>query len=383
MNLNEQMAFAYEHAPAVRALFDRAGIAPDAIRDIKDLEQLPVTSKDSMMEMQQADPPFGGWNAVPITEMGAVFLSPGPLFDAHDAAMMENAGRVLQDIGFGPGDIVLNGFMYHMVPAGLLFHEGMQQAGATVVPMGPGNTDLQVQVMLALGINGYVGTPSFLSLILDKAEDMNIPREAIPMKKAFFTGEPYPASLRQRFEGDYGMTTAQSYATADLGIIAYQMPGDNDFILRDDIIIELVDPQTGQPVPDGTPGEVVVTTFSRVYPLIRYGTGDMAVMVPGTNRLFGLVGRSGDAVKVRGMFLHPNQLNFVLPQLPGVQAWEAVVSRENNRDELTLNLVTSQPLEEAHVKQMVKQTARLTVDRVNFVDSVQEAGKVRDLRDWE
>lgn len=381
--LHEHLSFAYQNSSAVRALFDSHGLTPQDIKTVEDLSKLPVTSKDSMIEQQQANPPFGGWNAVPIGDLEAIYLSPGPLYDTHEASTTDNSAETLRLSGFEPGDIVINGFLYHMVPAGMLFHEGLVKAGITVVPLGPGNTEVHVKAMLDLGANGFVGTPSFLSIILDKAESMGVPKKAIPIKKASFSAEPYPASLRQKFENEYGMTTSQSYATADFGVIAYQLPGEYDFALRDDLVVELADPATGEVVPEGTPGEVVVTCFSKVLPLIRYGTGDMAVMTPGTGRLFALVGRSGDAVKVRGMFLHPNQINFVMPQLPGVQAWQAFVSRQDNRDRLTLEMVvTKADLDPEHVKNAIKQVARLTVDEVIFVKEVDVPGKVSDVRDW-
>lgn len=383
--LHAHLTYAYEHAPAVKALFDEAGLTPDDIQSTADLAKLPVTSKDMLIQQQQANPPFGGWNAVPVSDIDTIFLSPGPLYDPHDDATTENAGDILRQAGFGPDDVVINAFLYHMVPAGILFHEGLVQAGATVVPIGPGNIEVHLKVMQDLGATGYVGTPSFLAMILDKAAEMGLPKEAITIQKASFSAEPYPPSLRHKFENEYGMQTGQSYATADFGTIAYQLPGQQDFHLRDDLVVELADPQTGQPVPEGTPGEVVVTNFSRVYPLVRLGTGDMAVMVPGTGRLYGLVGRSGEAVKVRGMFVHPNQLRMAVPQIEGVQQWAAVVEREDSRDVLALHLTVSDEAEidAEQVKQLVKQAVRVTVDAVHVVETVENAGQITDRRDWE
>jgi phenylacetate-CoA ligase len=383
--LREHLAYAYASAPAVKAIFEQVGLTPDDIQGVADLPKLPVTSKDDFTAMQQKNPPFGGWLAVPLEKLSRIYLSPGPIYDpqnAADEALVEDATMALQQAGFGSGDIVINTFLYQMVPAGLLLDAALQRAGAVVVPMGPGNTEAQIKVMMDLRVSSYAGTPSFLSIILDKASEMNIPKDAIPIKKAFFSAEPYPASLRARFEGEYGMKTSQAYATADLGVVAYEVYGEQGFIFGQNQVVELVDPVTGQPVEDGTPGEVVVTKFDRTYPLLRFGTGDMALMIPGTGRLRGLVGRSGEAIKVRGMFLHPNQLRFAAAVFPGIKAIQAIITRENARDLVTLRVVG-----EADAEALIKtanEAARLTINAVEFVEAIPEGARlIEDQRTWD
>lgn len=383
--LHEHLVYAYAHAPAVKAIFDYVGLTPDAIRTVADLVRLPITSKDQFSEMQRQEPPFGGWLGIPFEELDRIYLSPGPIYDPfshQDEGVIEDAVTALEMAGFGAEDRVINAFLYHLVPAGLLFDEAVHRTGATVIPLGPGNTEIQVKVMLELRVTGYVGTPSFLSIILDKALELGVPKGAIPLKKAFFSAEPYPPSLRAKFEGEYGIQTSQAYATADLGFIAYEIYGQEGFILAHHQVMELVDPDTGETVPEGTPGEVVVTKFDRVYPLLRFGTGDMAVMLPGTNRLRGLVGRSGEAIKVRGMFLHPNQIRFAVSMFTDIEAMQAVITRDGVRDIVTLRVVGS--IDPNHLKQAVAAAARLTINEIEFVESIPEDARlIEDLRSWD
>lgn len=386
--LKEHLAYAIANSSAVKSIFEGAGLTLKDVQTVPDLQKLPVTSKDQFTEMQQANPPFGGWLAVPIERLQRIHLSPGPIFDpfgVDDTELFEDAELALSRAGFGKGDIVVNTFLYHMVPAGLLLDEGLRRTGAVVVPMGPGNTETQIKVILDLKIVGYVGTPSFLSMILDKMAEMGISKNAIPLRKAFFSAEPYPPSLRAKFEGEYGLKTSQAYATADLGVVAYEVYGEQGFILPNNLIVELVDPQTGQWVQEGTPGEVVVTSFSKTYPLLRFGTGDMAVMIPGAGRLFGLVGRSGEAVKVRGMFLHPNQLRFATASFAGIAGLQAVVTRDGDYDQVTLKVApqAGASVDGEALKAAIKQVAHLSINAVEFVDAIEGQRLIVDERKWD
>lgn len=384
--LQDHLRYAYDNAPAVKAIFDNAGITPDDIQTTDDLVKLPITSKDDFSAMQQANLPFGGWLAIPLAQLERIYISPGPIYDPHGpgtAALLDDATVTLERAGFDASDIVINAFLYHMVPAGLLFDDALQRAGATVVPLGPGNTEIHIKVMMDLGVTGYVGTPSFLSIILDKAAEMGVPRNALKLKKAFFSAEPYPPSLRAKFEGEYGLKTGQAYATADLGVIAYQVHGEEGFVFPENQVVELVDPGTGERVEEGTPGEIVVTKFDSTYPLLRFGTGDMGVMIPGTGRLFGLVGRSGEAIKVRGMFLHPNQLNFVAGNVPGVEKLQAIITRDDVRDRVTLNVLASGEVDVEMIRGAVQQASRLSVNNIEVVTELEHDGIIVDQRDWE
>jgi len=263
--------------------------------------------------------------------------------------------------------------MYHLTPAGLLIDEGLRAVGATVIPSGPGNTELQIMFMTALGITGYVGTPSYLGTILDKAASMGIPKEAITIKKAVFSAEPYLAFQRTQYEGEYGMATVSAYGTADLGLLAYTRPGSDGFQVLANVIVELVDKDSGQAVEPGTPGEVVVTKLEKAYALIRLGTGDLGVFVPdGAGQALRLVGRVGDAIKVRGMFLHPNQLIAALGRVEQVKHGRAIITRQGNSDVVTVQVELKPNTDAAGIAEAVGQYvqafARLRVDSVQIVD---------------
>jgi phenylacetate-CoA ligase len=392
--LKEIIKHGYENAPALRRLMDEAGVRPADIQSVADLPKIPVTSKDKLIQMQQENPPFGGWLAAPKKELQHIFVSPGPLFEPDDEWQPE----AFQAVGIDSGDIVINAFAYHMVSAGLLIDAAVRAAGATVVPMGPGNTEAQVDIMLRLGVTGYTGTPSFLKIIFQKAEEMNIDPQDVPLKKAVFSAEPYPPSLRTFFEQDYKMITSQAYATADLGIIAYDRPGEAALRLAQNMIVEITDPATGQPVPAGEPGEIVVTTFNKTYPLVRYGLGDLSAFVGEPDdegfypRIKGWLGRVGDAVKVRGMFLHPLQLKGALAKFEGLGNFQASVTRPDAaRDHVKLRVelkdaaVASPTLGDA-VKAAASQACRLTIDEVEFVEAgaiEPSARAVVDERRWE
>jgi phenylacetate-CoA ligase len=403
MSLDERLRrivqHAYAHAPAVKELFDRASVAPGEIQSVADLARLPVTSKDQLVAMQQANLPFGGWLAVAPESLRHIFISPGPIFDpeAGEEGGARGVAEAFSAVGMGQGDVVLNTFLYHMVPAGLLMDAALNLLGATVVPSGPGNTEFQVQIAMALRASGFVGTPSFLKTILDEAEKKGFPKAVFPIKKAFFSAEPYPPSLRKVFEEEYGMRTGQAYATADLGVIAYECEQADGLHYSSELIVEIAD-SDGKPLGPGQQGQVVVTTFSQTYPLIRLGTGDLSAYTdepcacgrPG-RRLLGWMGRVGDAVKVRGMFLHPNQLQQAVARFPELGRFQAFVTRPETRDRLALQVeLSGEAAEQAALaealKGAVRETCRLGLDDVTFVEPgglPEDARPVVDERTWE
>jgi phenylacetate-CoA ligase len=377
---------------------DGAGVTPDRIQSAADLAHIPVTSKDRLVEIHQANPPFGGFLTVPIEDLPRIYISPGPIYDPQPPAEDPQALLVpFRYVGFGRGDRVLNTFSYHLTPAGLLLDEALRGCGATVLPTGPGNTELQLMMMAALNVTGFVGQPSYLMTLLDSAPKLGIPKEAVTIKKALFSAEPYTAGQRERFEGEYGMKTTSAYATADLGVIGYSMDGVQGFCLLNHVYVEICDPDTGERVEPGSIGEVVVTTFNRSYPLIRFGTGDLGALAPAADprcgesqQLLGLFGRSGEAIKVRGMFLHPNQILAALARVPQVKHAQAVITREDNRDVVTLNIELhagqSEPEAIEAVTAHVQAMARLRVDAVvvvplGTIDVTQRM--VRDARRWD
>jgi len=392
---------AYAHAPAVKSILDAAGISPDDIQSLADLDKIPVTSKDRVVEIQASDPPFGGFLAVPLNRLKHVFFSPGPLYEpsAEETAVMDTVRDTFAIAGFTAEDVVINAFGYHLIPTGLAIDQVLTEIGATVIPAGVGNADLQLKMMLDLGVTGYVGTPSWLMALIKKAEERGLDfRGQFSLRKALVSAEPLPPALRQAFVDKYGLSVTNAYGTAELGFLAYNTEGGLAMRLLGTPIIQVVNPETGQSAGPGETGEVVVTTFNETYPLIRFGTGDLAMHLdpaPGESRQEGrsiiLVGRVGDAVKVRGMFVHPNQLRFALGQVAGIARAQAVVTRPENRDQLALRVVLADESadREALTKALgaaIQSACRVKVDRVEFVttDTLgEEAKPILDERSWE
>ncbi len=386
---------AYAHAPAVRKILDDARIKPTAIKRVADLERVPVTSKDKLVELQKQNPPFGGFLAANPKTLKHIFLSPGPLYEpgGSEKALLKTAAAVFRAAGFKRGDVVLNTLSYHLVPAGLLLDHALQAVGACVVPSGVGNTELQVKMMLDLRVTGYAGAPSFLMTIIKKAEGMGLNfKEKFALHHTLFTAEPYPPFLRAQFEGVYGLETMNAYATAELGFLAYDDETKFALQIADGVIVEIVDPATGKRVGAQEPGEVVVTTFNETYPLLRLGTGDMAVYTDDSFRSLVLVGRAGEAVKVRGMFVHPNQLRFAAQRFPAIARVQGVVTRPDNvRDEFALKVELADEAADreklrAEYGEAVKGLCRVSVDRVEFIAKgslPENARGMVDERKWE
>ena len=393
--IREAVRHAYDHAPAIRRLMDEAGVGPGAVRGVDDLAKIPVLSKDALVALHQANPPFGGFLTIDPLDLPRIYISPGPIYDPQPPPDDLDADLApLRYLGIGRGDRVLNTFMYHLTPAGILLDESIRDCGATVIPSGPGNTELQIMLMMALGATGFVGQPSYLMTLLDKAAEMGMGAGDVPLTKALFSAEPYTPSQRQRFEGEYGMRTTSAYGTADLGLIAYTRHDMQGFCVMPSLYLQVCDPQTGDPLPAGESGEIVATTFNRAYPLIRFGTGDLGALAAepqcAGQQLLGLYGRSGDAVKVRGMFLHPNQLLAAMTHFPQIKEMQAVITRRDNRDVVTVNLELRDGADAGdlgeQLKALAQQAIRLRIDAVEIVAAGTITGgarKILDQRDWE
>lgn len=387
--VRDLVAYAYEHAPAIRQQLDGAGVTPADIQSAADLARIPVLSKDALVEIHRNNPPFGGFLTIDPNSLPRIYISPGPIFDPQPPpADIEAAVAPFHWVGFGPGDRVLNTFTYHLTPAGILLDESLRAVGATVIPTGPGNTELQIMMANALGATGFVGQPSYLMQLLDKAEWTP---ENCPIKKALFSAEPYTPTQRARFEGEFGMKTTSAYGTADLGFVGYTTEG-TGFTIMQTLFMQIVDPETGQDVEPGNPGEIVVTTFNKAYPLIRFGTGDLGALAPdlvdGNQVLLGLFGRSGEAIKVRGMFLHPNQLRMAAGAFPQIANLQAIITRPDNRDVVTLKVQLNEGASSEGIAEKLQQLAqsavRLRIDSVEFVDKIENAGRtVVDERTWD
>jgi len=397
--LRQFIQYAYANAPAVKAILDEANLSPDDIQAVADLDRIPVTSKDRLVELQQADPPFGGFLAVPFEEIQHVFFSPGPLYEPHagESAVTDTVREMLAIAGFEAGEVVINTFGYHLIPTGLAIDQALRDTGAKVIPAGVGNADLQIKMMRDLGVTGYVGTPSWLMALIQKAEEMGLDFGQLSLRKALVSAEPLPPDLRQTFVEKYGLRVTNAYGTAELGFLAYDTEGSLPMRLLETSIIQVANPETGEPVTSGAVGEVVVTTFNETYPLIRLGTGDLAMNVdpaPGqsrqSERSIILVGRLGDAVKVRGMFVHPNQLRFALGRIPGVAGFQALITRPENRDQFTLRVALVEEAADretlvAALSTAIQSACRVKVDQFEFVsaDDFDEGAQIiLDERNW-
>lgn len=373
---------AYDRAPAVKARFDAAGLTPDDVQTVADLDRVPVMPKDEVAALQQANPPFGGLLAAPPEALRHIFMSPGPIYEpdaGEDTTTVEMAALAMRQSGLRAGDVVLNCLSYHMVPAGLLVDRALLALGCIAVPGGVGNTDLQLQMMRDLRVTGYVGTPSFLLSLIRRAEERGMNwRADFHLRAAFVTAEPLPASLRQTLVEDYGLAVGNAYGTAELGFLALNTAGGLLMKLLPLPVVQVVAPDTGVSVGPGEAGEVVVTNLDPAYPLIRLGTGDLAVNVdpnPGVScqddRSIILVGRSGEAVKVRGLFVHPNQLRFAVAQVAPGAAAQGIVDRADQHDTFELRVALADPAAgtpglAAALQEAVRQACRVRVDRVTF-----------------
>ncbi len=388
MDLHDLVQHLAANAPAFARRLEEAGLRPEAIHSLEDLNALPVLRKDDLAAIQAADPPFGGLLAVPPSALRRIFQSPGPIYDPEpDIPDYWRWQSALQAASFAAGDIVLNAFGYHLTPAGAMFEEGLRAVGCTVIAGGIGNQEQQVRLLHDLKVNGYVGLPSYLKALMEKAAELDLP---LYLEKAFFTAEPLPPSLRQWFY-DHGLKTArQGYGTAECGNLGYECEAESGWHIPEDAYIQICDINSGQPLPDGETGEIVVTLPLRDYALIRFGTGDLSAIDPrpcacgrSTPRLMGWQGRVGDAVKVRGMFLHPRQLRDFMARYPQIRAWQAVVTRRDHKDYLALHVVGGDAALAEQIAAEAPQVIKFRLQVVQVEALPADAAPIRDERTWE
>jgi phenylacetate-CoA ligase len=390
------VAHAWRRAPGVRRRMEAAGLRPSDVRSLADLHRLPVLRKAQMPDLQRADPPFGGFAAVPPRDLGWVFVSPGPIYEpvARREWSPWRTETAAYAGGFRPGDVVVDTFLYHLTPAAHLFDRGLARLGCTVVPTGPGNTEVQVRTILDLRATGYVGTPSFLLAILTHARDKGL--GPLPLEVAQVGAEALPPSLRRALEEDHGILTRQSFGTADLGIVAYECRQADGMHVMEDVVLEICDPETGAPLPAGETGEIVCTVNHRAYPMIRFGTGDLSVVTEApcpcgrtSPRMLGWRGRVDEVTKVRGMFIHPRQADEVIGRVPGVARGRVVVTREAHQDalafEVELTPGTSAEAVAGRMVEAIREVMRLRGEvRVVPPGTIPpDAKRIEDRRTWE
>ncbi len=391
--LPAQIAHAQTAASAWATILQ--GVKASDINSRAALAALPVTRKYELLERQQAqraNDVFGGFSALRFGKtMPRVFASPGPIYEPEGVGKdYWRMARALYAAGFRAGELIHNCFSYHFTPAGSMMESGAHALGCSVFPGGTGQTEQQLQAMLELRPSGYSGTPSFLKILIEKAAESQTP---LPfLRKALVSGEAFPPSLRD-WLAERGMTAYQCYATADIGLIAYETSAREGLVLDEGVIVEIVRPGTGDPVAEGEVGELVVTTLNPDYPLIRFGTGDLTAVLPGqcptgrTNqRIKGWMGRADQTTKVRGMFVHPGQVDQVVKRFPEVLKARLVVSGEMANDQLHLHVETSQATEalQAAVAQAVRDITKLRAEVVfTTPGSLANDGKViEDARSY-
>jgi phenylacetate-CoA ligase len=329
------------------------GVIAGDINDRAALAQIPVTRKSALKDLQQATPPFGGLNTTPTAQLSRIFMSPGPIFDPEGrGGDWWRYARPLHALGARSGDLIQNCFAYHFTPAGLMVEGGAAHLGCPVIPAGIGQTEMQVQAMELLKPKVYVGTPSFLKIIIEKAQEMGADISSVKM--ALVGAEALPPSLRQWLNENGVPFVLQTYGSADIGNIAYETLTDGKLnpgmLLDETLLLEIVRPGTGDPVADGEVGEIVITSFNPDYPLIRFATGDMSAVLSGTSpcgrtntRIKGWMGRADQTTKVRAMFVHPSQIADIAKRHPVIKKARLVVSGEMANDEMTLHCEVDHP----------------------------------------
>ena len=344
------------------------GVDAGAVTSVADLAALPVLRKSELGKAQAANAPFGGFTTKPASGFSHVFQSPGPIYEPSSTDPdWWRMGRFLHAIGIGEGDIVHNCFGYHLTPAGMIFESGARAVGAAVLPAGTGQTELQVIAARDIGTTAYAGTPDYLKVILEKADEMGV---TLGITRAAVGGGALFPSLREWYAGR-GITCLQSYATADLGNIAYESPAMEGLIVDEGVIVEIVMPGTGDPVPEGEVGEVVVTTFNPDYPLIRFATGDLSAVMAATSpcgrtnmRIKGWMGRADQTTKIKGMFVRPEQVAQLVAAHDEISRARVVATREAEQDVMTVRIESASPDAEAYaasVAALLKLKGRIEV----------------------
>jgi len=383
-SLSTQIAHAKNKAPIYKTLLD--DVNPDKITDIAAIAKLPITRKSELIEQQQKSHPFGGYAAIATPELAHIFASPGPIYEPgsnrHDYWRF---ARTLYAAGFRPGDLIQNCFSYHFTPAGSMVDSGARALGCSVIPAGVGQSELQVQTIVDLSPHAYAGTPSFLKIILDKADELG--SDVSSINKALVGGEALPPSLRAGFV-EHGIRIQQCYATADLGVIAYESSAQQGLIIDEGVYLEIVRPGTGDPVAEGEVGEVVVTTLNPDYPLIRFATGDLSAIMSGsspcgrTNQCIkGWMGRADQTAKVRGMFIHPEQIDKVVKRHPEIIKARLIIEWIDESDTIKLLCEATDADEslQAAVIDSIRQICKLRGEvELLEADSLPNDGKVID-----
>jgi phenylacetate-CoA ligase len=395
-SLTRMVRLGYQQSPRLKKILDSHKINPAKIKKREDLEALPVTSREKLVEMEMQKPPYAGL-ANPSMAVDRIFTSPGPVYEPHLSETDFLWARAFCAAGIGHKDIALNAFSYHLVAAGLTFHNGLRKVGATVVPSGTSSSQVQVQLIKDLKVTAYVGTPSFLMSIIEKSKELGFDfKRDFRVRKACFAAEPLLPQLREKFEKEYGIATYQMYGATEVGDVAYECSKKSGWHICEETIVEIVDPATGKNVAPGELGEVVVTRLNDIFFLLRFGTGDLSRLVTKkcscgrtSYRLAGIAGRVGDAVKVRGLFIAPSQLKMLSGKF-GNLPLQALVSRSGHEDVLQvcvekINSQVGTDTWESNFKEMFKEICTVRIDALKYVSKGEikpDAKMILDSRQW-
>jgi phenylacetate-CoA ligase len=380
------VAEAADRVPAFAERLTAAGVVAEKVRGVADLAALPVQTKDDVLAQQRNTPPFGGMLA-PGARVRRVFQSPGPIYEPQLAGPDPwRWQEALTALGVTAEDTLLNCFGYHLSPAGAMFDEAASALGCAVLPGGIGNQDLQAQAIADLGVTAYTGLPSYLNALIERYDGLELDAARWRLQRALVTAEPLPDSLRALLT-ERVPVVRMAYGTAETGLLGYEVEPGAGLVVPDSVLVQICDLDTGAPIDDGE-GQVVVTLFRPEYPLVRFGTGDLSAWIDGpgdTRRLAGVLGRVGAAVKVRGMFLHPRQVEVAMRDLDGVASYRFVIDRVAHRDELRCEVVPEPgaPADEvaAAVKNRVKSALRFTTE-VEIATAIDDDDTIVDRRIW-
>ena len=397
--LSEILRYGYRSSKAIRSRFDAMGIKPERMKDLKDLEKLPITKKTDLVTFQKQTPPFGGFEVVPKKGMRRIYISPGPVFEPGEWDYKDTRwAQALFACGIRKGDVVLNTFNYHLTPLAFMLDESLKMLGASVIPVGPGNLSMQIQLMRQLHVTGFLGTPSFLMSLIEAAEGMTLDlKKDLSLRAAFVGAEMFPESLRQKLEGKLEIFIRQAYGTVDVGCLGYECPEKKGMHISEDVMVEIVDTETGRQLEIGATGEIVATTFSRVFPLIRFATGDLSYLIEDpcpcgrtSMRLGKILGRTDQVTKVWGIFIHPWQVDELMSKFPMVANYQIVVTRKEYHDQMAVYIEMKEEVaDQIGLKRRVEKEMEEVLKVKGQVEFVQRGGipdrakKIDDRRIWE
>ena len=392
----EMIDLGYRKSNRIRKMITDLNLDPSAFHTLVDFESLPVISRERLIELEMSERPYGGLSDADAV-IDRIFISPGPVYEPHLSESDHLWARAYNAAGIGKGDVVLNAFSYHMVAAGLTFHGGLRRLGATVIPSGTSSSQQQVQLIRDLNVTAYTGTPSFLMAIIQTAEELGYDfKNDFRMRRACFAAEPLQPSLRERFEKDFAIDTYQMYGATEVGDVAYECSEKQGWHICEEVLVEIIDPETGKKLPKDSLGEVVVTRFNSVFFLFRFGTGDLSKIMESpcpcgrtSYRLDGIWGRVGDAVKVRGLFIAPSQLKKIQETFKDVK-FQLRVERITHEDVLTVRMeprassINTITIEEMFRK-FFRDICTVKIDRMEHVEqgTLKEDGRlIVDDRTW-